>query len=133
MQVERFRDAVVGSAVERHIVRGKPLQRIGQVGAGGIEDRHVEQPRGAGRRRRSALALPGVEADVVVIAARRDEGGLPAIHLLQFEAEHAAIEIQRPLEVGDLQVNMADARSGRDGRLCWTWQFPFCNDIALRI
>ena len=44
----------------------------------------------------------------------RDEGGVPAVALGQLEAEHAAIEAQRPLEVGHLQVDMADAGAGVD-------------------
>src|SRR4051794_30053794 len=71
-------------------------------------------------RRRSASAsaapaLPGVEADVVVVAAGRDEGGLGAIALHQREAEHAAIEIEGALDVGDLEVDVADPGAGRDG------------------
>ncbi len=51
---------------------------------------------------------------MVVIAAGGHEGRLAAIHLLQLEAEDAAIEVQRPLDVRHLQVDMADARAGRD-------------------
>ena len=51
---------------------------------------------------------------MVVIAAGRDEGGAgPAGG--QRETQHAAIEIERPLQVGDLQMDMADAHPGVDG------------------
>src|ERR1051326_1070859 len=68
---------------------------------------------GAGRGRRAAFALPGVERDVVVIAAGRDEGGAfaPRGHL---EAEHAAIERERSLDVGDLEMNVSYADAGVD-------------------
>ena len=69
---------------------------------------------GAGRRRMAALALPGVEADVVVVVAGGDEGGVLAVARLQLEAEHAAIEGERPLDVGDLEMGVADADAGID-------------------
>ena len=59
--------------------------------AGRIEDRGVIEAGGAGRGRRAAVAFPGVEAEMMVIAAGRDEGGAgPAGG--QLEAQHAAIE-----------------------------------------
>ena len=53
---------------------------------------------------------------MVVIAARGNERGLRAVALHQLEAEHADIEIEGALQVGDFQVNMADARAGGNGR-----------------
>ena len=47
---------------------------------------------GAGWRRPAAPAFPGVEPDMMVIAARRHEGRIAAIGLHQLEAEHAAIK-----------------------------------------
>ena len=75
-QIERLADAVVAGAVERDAGGDQPPQRVGERGPGRIEDRGVEEAGGAGRRRMAALALPGVEADMVVIAAGRDEGRL---------------------------------------------------------
>ena len=75
------------------------------------------EPRRAGRRRRAALAFPGIQADVVMIAAGRDEGRLVAAPLHQFKAEHAAIKAERTLEIGDLEVDVADARAGGDRRM----------------
>ena len=114
MKVERFRNAMVGRAIELHLVGDEALQRIGEVGARRIENCHVIEPGGAGRRRLASRTLPGVEANVVVVAAGGHESRLLAIHLLQFEAEHAAIEVEGPLDVGHLEVNMANARAGRD-------------------
>ena len=98
----------------------QPPQRVGEVAARRVEDRSVVEPGVALRRRRAAEALPGVEADVVVVAAGREEGGLVAVLLLQLEAEHAGVEGDRPVEVGDLQVDMPDPGSGRDGG--WPWR-----------
>ena len=114
-QIERLADAVVAGAVERDAGRHQAAERVGERGARRIEDRDVIEAGRAGRRRRAALALPGVEADVVVIAAGRDEGRLRAHALHQLEAEHAAIEGERAVEVGDLEVDVADPGAGMDG------------------
>ena len=91
------------------------VQRVGQRRPGRIEDRGVKQPGGARRRRMAAFALPGVEADVVVIAAGRDERRAGAHPLHQLEAEHAAIEAERAIEIGDLEMDMPDPGAGDDG------------------
>jgi hypothetical protein len=76
----------------------------------------------------TAFAFPGIETDMVMVTARGNEGraGTEALH--QFEAEHAAVETQRTVEIGDLEVNMADPRScndrgilghGRSVRIAW--------------
>ena len=51
---------------------------------------------------------------MVVVAAGRDEGGLAAVALGQLESEHAAIECQRALQIGHLQMDMADPGAGID-------------------
>ena len=106
---------MVGRAIKLHPVGDKALQRICKVGAGGIEDCHVIEARGARRRRAAAFALPGVEADVVVIAASRNECRLAAEHLLQLETQHAAVEIQGALKVRDLEMHMPNAGTGWKG------------------
>ena len=63
---------------------------------------------------RAALALPGVQPDVVVVAARRDERRLRAVPLRQLETKDTAVERQRTFQVGDLQVDVADPGAGVD-------------------
>jgi hypothetical protein len=60
------------------------------------------------------MALPGIEADVVVVATGRDErcGGAVALH--ELEAEDAAVEVERALELCDFQVHVADRRASVD-------------------
>ena len=53
---------------------------------------------------------------MVVIAAGRDEGGARAVARGQLEAEHAAIEGEGALDVGHLEVDVADARARIDRR-----------------
>ena len=59
--------------------------------------------------------MPGVEADVVVIASCRKKRSLAAIALCEFEAKNVAIELDGPFEIANLQMNMADACAGIDG------------------
>ena len=54
-------------------------------------------------------------SNMVVVPARRDECRVGAIALHQLETEHAAIEAQRALEIGDLEMDMADSSAGDDG------------------
>jgi hypothetical protein len=64
----------------------------------------------------AAFAFPGVQADVVVIAAGRNEcrAGIHPLH--QLKPEHAAIKSERAIEVGHFKMNMPDPRSRDDGR-----------------
>ncbi len=114
-QVQRFADAVIAGAVELDPGADHPVQRVRQRRPGRIEDRGVKQSRGARRRRMAAFALPGVEPDMVVIAAGRNEGRARAHPLHQLEAEHAAVKRKRAVEIGDLEMNMPDPRAGNDG------------------
>ncbi len=66
------------------------------------------------------LAFPGVETNVVVISARRNEGCVAAVALGQLETEHAAVKPERTLKIRDLQVHMAYARAGVHG-ICRHW------------
>ena len=63
----------------------------------------------------AAFAFPGIQPDMVVIAAGRNEcrAGTEALH--QLKSEHAAIKSERAIEIGDLEMNMPDPRSRDDG------------------
>src|SRR5690606_23285215 len=98
----------------------------------GVADRGMEQPGMTGRGRPAALALPGVEPDVVVVAAGGDERRTPAHALHQREAEHSAVEVQRALHVRDTQVHMSDVDPGVDRLggvsviwICHGWMYHF--------
>jgi hypothetical protein len=75
----------------------------------------VVEASGAGWRSGATLALPGVEADVVVIAACGEEGRRIAHPLREFEAENVAVEGECAVEVGDLEVDVTDAGLRVDG------------------
>ena len=64
---------------------------------------------------------------MMVVAAGRDEGRLRAETLHQLEAQDTAVEVERPLQVGDLQVDMADAHPGIDGRILFRHANSLCH------
>jgi hypothetical protein len=51
----------------------------------------------------------------MMIASGGDEGRTGAHALHQLKTQHAAIEAERAVEIGDLQVNVADSGAGVDG------------------
>ncbi len=69
-------------------------------------DRPVTQADGVLRRGADALAAPDVEAEVVVVAAGADERGAAEVRL-HLEAEHVAVEREAPVDVADVQVQVA--------------------------
>ena len=114
VQVDRLADAMVRRARELDPCVDEPPERVGKLLAVGIADGGVVEPGRAGRGRTAAAALPGIQADVVVVVAGGDERGLIAHPLLQLEAEHADVEAERTLDVGHLQANVADVDAGID-------------------
>ena len=58
---------------------------------------------------------------MMMIAAGGQERGLSPKALLQLEAEHAAIKGERAIEIGDLQMNMADANARIDQARRQVW------------
>ena len=73
-KVEGLADAVVGSTVERNFVGDEGFERLAEGDASRVDDGQVIEAGGAWWWRITVLALPGVEADVVVVASRGDEG-----------------------------------------------------------
>src|SRR5438270_12251240 len=86
----------------------------GQIFALRIVDGEVVQASRAGSGRLPVLAFPGIEADVVVVAASGEEGCGPHVKD-QVEAQIVAIEADGALQVSDFEVNMSDTGLGRDG------------------
>src|SRR6266702_4296546 len=63
----------------------------------------------------AAFAVPGVEADMVVIAAGRNERRTGAHALHHLKPEYAAVKPERAIEIGGLEMDMPDPRTGNDG------------------
>src|SRR5581483_7731379 len=107
-QVDRLADAVVGGPAQPDPGLEHALHRTGERLPVRAADRDGVEPGRPGRRRRAALRLPGVQRDVVVVAAGGEEDGLLAVAVRDVEAEHAVPELERPIEVGDLEVDVTD-------------------------
>ena len=73
------------------------------------DDLEYAQPGGVGWRRRRATAGPGVETDVVMVAASGEEGSM-TLHIKdQIESQKVAVKADRAVQVSDLEMDMADA------------------------
>ncbi len=105
---------MVGGPVEFDAGFQHTAEGIGKGGTGGVEDSKVVEAGSAGCGRLAAKAFPGIQADVMVIATSGDEGRLAAVTLSELKAEDAAVEIQGAIQVGDFQVDVADADAGMD-------------------
>ena len=111
-QIERLADAVIAGAVERHRGVAKPAQRVAERGPIRVADRKVIETGRPRRGRSAALALPGVQADVVVIAAGAQEGGRLSHPLRHFEAQHAGVERKGAFQVRHFEMDMPDVGTG---------------------
>jgi hypothetical protein len=106
---------VVGGAVYGPIFVQQPLEGDGEIPALGIVYGEVVEAGAAGRGRRTARALPRVQADVVVVTARRKKGRLVTQADQEIKAHQVAVETDGPVEVGDPEVDVADVGPGGDG------------------
>jgi hypothetical protein len=68
----------------------------------------------AASRRRTAATLPGIEPDVMVITARREECGAVPHLLHEIKAKCFAVKRDRTGQVCDFEVDVADTRLGMD-------------------
>jgi hypothetical protein len=66
---------------------------------------------------------------MVVIAPSRQEGRAVPEPLLDREAQHTGVEIDRALKVGDLQVDMADPGFGMRSE-CHRWFLSPANKVC---
>jgi hypothetical protein len=62
----------------------------------------------------AAAAFPGVETNVVVIAASGEESRFRATAEHQLETEDTTIESERALEIGHLEMDVANTDTGVD-------------------
>ena len=117
-KIQGFADTVIRGPVEMDASALKPPQGVGQGGPGGVTEGEMEETGRAAEGRLTALAIPRVQADVMVVASSADEGGLGAVALLEFQSQNTAVEIEGAIKVGDLEVDMADIDPGIDGSWC---------------
>ncbi len=113
-QVNRLAHAMIGRAVNLNARREQAAQRVGELGAGGIENRQMIQAGRVARGRRTAVAFPSIQADVVMIAAGGNKRRLRPEALREFKAQHVTVKPQRALQVGHFEMHVADADAGSD-------------------
>src|SRR4029077_16419767 len=94
----------------------QPLLLGGELSRVRQPDLVLVQPTAAVGRRWGALTGPGVEAEMMVIAAGGDEECTRIAADRDVEAERAGIERLGRREVADVEVDVPDARAGRHAR-----------------
>jgi len=99
---------VVGRAFQRNLRREHAAKGVRERGARGIHDCGVVQTGGSARRGRASETFPGVQRDVVVIAARGKKHSAVPEPLGDLKPEDAGVELQRAVKVGDFEVYVAD-------------------------
>jgi hypothetical protein len=113
-QVKRLAHAVIGRALKRNTGLHQTVEGVTELRPVRIEDGKMVEARGTARWWRSTLALPGVEPDVVMVAPSGDERSLVANALRELEPEDAAVEGERAIQVGDLEMDVTDTDGGVD-------------------
>ena len=99
-----------GSATRVPPTRSAAASRAASSGSRIVKCCSVARPR---RRLPGAATLPGVPAEVVVVAARAQERRLGAELRHQVEPEQVAVEADRLVDVGDAQVDVTHPRTVR--------------------
>jgi hypothetical protein len=84
-------------------------ESVGKFRAGRIKNGQMIKSGGMGRRRRSTGAFPSVEADVMVIAPGGKECRLVSVALGNVESKDVMVKGKGAVEVGHLQMNMANS------------------------
>ena len=102
---------MVARAVERHRRVAQPSQRVAERRAVRVADGEVVETGRARRRWTAALALPGIQPDVVVVPAGTQEGGRRSHPLRQLEPKDAGIERERAIQIRNLEMDVPDVRS----------------------
>lgn len=117
-EIKSFADSVIRCPIERNTCPDQSLQGISKLGSGGIENGEMEKSRRSGGGRMTSLALPRIESDVMMIPACREKRRLPPVTLGHLKAEDILVEVDGAIKVGDLEVDMPDART----RMDWAFQ-----------
>ena len=101
-------------AADRDARLSEATKRVTQRRSVRVADRDVVEPGRPRRRRGGTAALPGVEAEVMVVAAGADERRLVSVALGDVEAEHVAVKTERLVDVGHLQMNVPNVHTRID-------------------
>ena len=121
-EVEGLADAVVGGAFERDPGVDQPPSASAGPPRGSGRDRQVISPV-VPRRRGRPPRLPRYQSDVVVVPARRQERR-PVPEPLVSSNPRTLVKVERPRQVGDLEVDVADGNARVDRLRNWGGIIP---------
>src|SRR5436190_4427952 len=108
-QVDPLANAMIGRAFELDAMLEDSTHRGRKGFTVRQEDREVVETRRALGWARGATARPGIQADVMVIAAGRQKDRFAPVVRGHLEAEDVAIEGEGAVEIADREVHVADA------------------------
>src|SRR6266581_5249357 len=107
--------AMVPSAARGHSLSGRSRYSSGEGLAVRVENREVVQTRRAPGRCGGPTPRPRVEPDVVMVASRREEHGVPPVATRDFEAEDVTVEGEGAVQIRHREVHVTDAGVGVNG------------------
>src|SRR6266581_833089 len=101
--------AMVPSAARGHSLSGRSRYSSGEGLAVRVENREVVQTRRAPGRCGGPTPRPRVEPDVVMVASRREEHGVPPVATRDFKAEDVTIESEGAVQIRHREMHVTDA------------------------
>jgi len=120
VEVDGFAHSMVDDLIHPDPCCNESLERIRKRRPRGIQDGNVIETGRSCRRWRASETFSRIQPDQVMIGAGRDQGCPRVKALRNLEAENITIERKRPLEIGNLEMDVANSRSridrGRFGR-----------------
>ncbi len=106
---------MVGRSLQGDICPHEPTQGISQIRACRIENGEVVQTRSAMSGRMATGTFPRVQPNVMMVAAGREKGRLISKSLHEEKPRNIPIKTDGAIEIGDLEVDVADAGSRGNG------------------
>src|SRR5438046_3790189 len=99
---------MIACPCKRNVRLHQASKGFGQGGAGRIQNREMIKAGCALWRWRPVAALPSVKSDMMMITARGNKRCFFAASLCQLEPKDAAVKLERPFQIGHLQMHMPD-------------------------
>ena len=99
---------MIGCAFEWNARVDDAAQGVRQFRSPRINNRQMVQARRTRGGRRFASSFPGVQSNVMVIPTGGKKRCLASETLCEFKAKHVAVKRQRPVQIGYLQMNVAN-------------------------
>src|SRR2546421_13103612 len=99
---------MIGGPFERNLGCDQPAQSVCQLLSGRIKNCQVIETGNPGWWGRTASAFPCVQSNMMMITACGEECGLASVPLRKFKTKHITIEPQRPIKIGNLQMDVSN-------------------------